>query len=189
MCLAPVCCFVFGVVMPSVVDTLCAGLAKEHIDRMTSAHQVFLAESNGSFRVKVNLPLNKHLDSQCPDCLMPVEDVQTFAEAVDGYFLKKISGPTVKNKVQHLEWARVQAKKGKKLVRAHRRNLGKVQAPETKLKPDARTYKIAAKASKQKVKAKVKLESQHITHNLLKTIHNVGIMKIDISIKTKIKGE
>ena len=152
--------------MPSVVDTLCAGLTQDHIVRMTSAHQVFLAEPNGSFRVKVNLPLIKHLDSQCPDCLMPVEDVQIFAEAVDGYFLKKISGPNVKNKFLYREWARAQARKGKKLVRAHRRNLGKVQPPRVAAKASKEKIKIAAKTSKKKTKTKVKLETQHITNKL-----------------------
>ena len=73
----------FCVTMPSAADTLCEGLTQDHIIRMTSAHQVFLAETNGSFRVKINLPLIKHLDSQYPDSLMPVGEVQAFAEAMD----------------------------------------------------------------------------------------------------------
>ena len=122
---------------------------------MASAHQVFLAETNGSFRVKINLPLIKHLDSQCPDSLMPVGEVQTFAEAVDHYFMKDISGPNTKNIFLYREWARAQAKKGKKLVRAHRRNLGKVQPPRVAVKPSKEKIKIAAKTSKKKTKTKV----------------------------------
>ena len=70
--------------------------------------------------------------------------------------MKKISGPNIKNIFLYRAWARVQAKKGKKLVRAHRRNLGKVQPPRVATKPSKEKIRIAAKPSKKK-KTKTKV--------------------------------
>ena len=149
--------------MASAVTELCKGLEKDFVEKLVKDHAIFLAESSGAYRVKPNKVFVEHLDSEHPDSLMSLAHVQTFVEAVDKHFLKRISGPACKTKTQYKEWAKLEAKRGKKLVRAHRRNLGKVKGP-TKLKKPLKPVSSAKITARTKVKKTSKKVIAHRTH-------------------------
>ena len=142
--------------MVSAVTTLCKGLDQDFVKKLIQDHCMFLPEASGAYRVKPNEVFVSFLDKQNPEALLPLTSVQAFVEAVDDHHLKRISGPSVKTKAQYREWSKAEAKRGKKLVRAHRRNIGKVKGP-ARLKPlrAVSSAKIAAKLRARKITRKV----------------------------------
>ena len=146
--------------MASAVIKLCKGLDQDFVKKLVQDHCMFLPESNGAYRVKPNKVFVSFLDQQDPDILPQLWAVTAFVKSVDLYHLKRISGPLIKSKAQYGEWAKREAKRGKKLVRLHRRNIGKVKVP-AKLKPRAvSSAKIAATLKARKSMRKVRSKQQ-----------------------------
>ena len=150
--------------MASAATTLCKSLDKDFVNKLIQDHCIFLPEASGAYRVKANQVFVSFLDEQHPEALLPLSSVQAFVKAVDAHHLKRISGPSVKSKAQYGEWSRAEAKRGKKLVRAHRRNNGKVKGL-AKLKPlrAVSSAKIIAKLKARKSSKKVENKTQQNT--------------------------
>ena len=119
-------------------------VSKDKLDDMLSQGNLFLQEGSGSFRVKLNKEFVQYLHDLSPK-LLTLGEMVKFVQDTDKYFLKRVSGVNIKSISQYRDWCKAQGKRGKKLVRLHRRALGKFVCKKVPSKPGASEPKASTK--------------------------------------------
>ena len=127
-------------------------LADKLLDTMVSQNMLFVHNARSKFTYQANAAI---VDLYCEgEKVVALAAIKDTIKAVDLHFMKKISGTNVKGGMMYQHWVKNNAKIGKILFVARRRQLGRAVPPTTKIEKKKKC-KFMTKIIKLKKKRKV----------------------------------